>query len=67
MTNASLHAEVKRMVITDNLTGLYVRHYLDEQANSMQKKISAGPLLLVDIDNFKTVNDTYGHQMVIKF
>ena len=33
MTNASLHAEVKRMVITDNLTGLYARHYLDEQAN----------------------------------
>ncbi|CAN7457322.1 diguanylate cyclase [Paenibacillus sp. LjRoot153] len=63
MTNASLHAEVKRMVITDNLTGLYARHYLDEQANLMQKKDFCGSLIVVDIDNFKKVNDTYGHQI----
>ena len=63
MTNASLHAEVKRMVITDNLTGLYARHYLDEQANLMQKKDFCGSLIVVDIDYFKKVNDTYGHQI----
>ncbi|OCT17005.1 hypothetical protein A8709_23720 [Paenibacillus pectinilyticus] len=63
MTNASLHAEVKRMVITDNLTGLYARHYLDEQANLMQKKDFCGSLIVVDVDNFKKVNDTYGHQI----
>ncbi|NHW37948.1 sensor domain-containing diguanylate cyclase [Paenibacillus aceris] len=63
MTNASLHAEVKRMVITDNLTGLYARHYLDEQANLLQKKDFCGSLIVVDIDNFKRINDTHGHQI----
>jgi diguanylate cyclase (GGDEF)-like protein len=63
MTNASLHAEVRRMVITDNLTGLYVRHFLDEQINLLQKKDYCGSLIVVDIDNFKKVNDTYGHQI----
>jgi diguanylate cyclase (GGDEF)-like protein len=63
IANASLHAEVKRMVITDNLTGLYARHYLDEQVNFYQKKDFCGSLIVVDIDNFKGVNDTFGHQI----
>lgn len=63
MTNASLHSEVKRMVITDNLTGLNVRHVLDEQINVSQKKDFCGSFILIDIDNFKNVNDTYGHQV----
>lgn len=63
IANASLHAEVRRMAITDNLTGLYARHYLDEQIGLMQKKDFSGSLIVVDIDNFKSVNDTYGHQI----
>lgn len=62
LVNAVLHAEVKRMVITDNLTKLYARHYLDEQVGKLQKKDFCGSLIVVDIDNFKQVNDTYGHQ-----
>ncbi|HZG54941.1 GGDEF domain-containing protein [Paenibacillus sp.] len=60
---AQLHAELNRMVITDNLTGLYARRYLDEQVHSMQAKDVRGSLIVVDIDNFKQVNDTYGHQI----
>lgn len=63
LVNAELHAEVKRMVITDRLTGLYARHYLDEQILHMQKKDFNGGLIVVDIDFFKRINDTYGHQI----
>ncbi|MFC5652144.1 sensor domain-containing diguanylate cyclase [Paenibacillus solisilvae] len=63
ISNASLHAAVRRMVITDNLTGLHARHYLNEQIQSRQRKDPSGSLILVDIDNFKKVNDTYGHQI----
>ncbi|WP_166238174.1 sensor domain-containing diguanylate cyclase [Paenibacillus turpanensis] len=63
MTNASLHAEVRRMVITDNLTGLYARHYLNDQVRLRQNRDFCGSLIVVDIDNFKMVNDTFGHQI----
>jgi diguanylate cyclase (GGDEF)-like protein len=63
IANASLHSEVRRMVITDQLTGLYTRHYLDEQVNMSQRKDFCGSLIVIDIDYFKQVNDTYGHQI----
>lgn len=63
IANASLHAELRRMVITDNLTSLYTRSYLDEQVALMQKRDYCGALIMVDIDYFKEINDTYGHQV----
>jgi diguanylate cyclase (GGDEF)-like protein len=63
MSNATLHAEVRRMVITDNLTGLYARHYLNERIGRKQLRDSSGSLIVVDIDHFKKINDTYGHQV----
>jgi diguanylate cyclase (GGDEF)-like protein len=52
--------------ITDSLTGLYNRRYLDRRLEEelARAKRYALPLsiLLVDIDHFKNVNDTYGHQ-----
>lgn len=63
MSNATLHAEVRRMVITDNLTGLFARHYLNERIGRKQLRDHSGSLIVVDIDHFKKINDTFGHQV----
>jgi two-component system cell cycle response regulator len=51
--------------ITDPLTGLYNRRYLDAHLASMVARAGATAksvcVLLFDIDHFKGVNDTYGH------
>ncbi|WNS45784.1 sensor domain-containing diguanylate cyclase [Paenibacillus sp. MMS20-IR301] len=60
--NARLHAEVRRLANRDSLTGLFARHYLDEEIKERQSKDFCGTLIVVDIDQFKMVNDTYGHQ-----
>jgi len=62
VTNALLHSEVERMVITDNLTGLYARRYLNERVQDSLEQDEFGSLIVLDIDHFKKVNDTYGHQ-----
>lgn len=46
---------------TDSLTGLYDRQVVIEYANSLIKENVPFSLALVDIDNFKNVNDNYGH------
>ncbi|MEW9670976.1 sensor domain-containing diguanylate cyclase [Ammoniphilus sp. 3BR4] len=61
--NASLHNEVERMVITDNLTNLYNRKFLNDHVSLSVKQNKQGALILMDIDHFKRVNDSYGHQV----
>ncbi len=61
--NASLHEEVERMVITDNLTKLHNRKFLNERVSASVRQDKQGALILIDIDYFKKVNDTYGHQV----
>ncbi len=54
-----------KIAITDELTGLYsLRHFRENLSRVMRKYLEhAEPfsLLMMDVDNFKQVNDTYGH------
>jgi len=55
-----------KMAIRDQLTGLFNRHYLLETANHRVAKVMRNDfpvsVLMMDIDHFKSINDTYGHQ-----
>jgi diguanylate cyclase (GGDEF)-like protein len=61
LINARLRDELERLVITDQLTKLSTRHYLNERINLSFTQDGSGSLLLIDLDDFKQINDTYGH------
>lgn len=46
---------------TDELTGLYNRNYAQDQITQMLHEGNVGALFMIDMDNFKYINDTYGH------
>ncbi len=62
-TNTILREELEKMVVTDHLTKLYSRNYLDEKIQESMRVDAEGTFIIIDIDNFKSVNDTYGHQV----
>jgi diguanylate cyclase (GGDEF)-like protein len=61
--NAFLFAQVNQLATVDSLTGVATRRQLLELAGRMFDAPSAGPItaIMLDIDHFKLVNDTFGH------
>ncbi|MEV8510354.1 GGDEF domain-containing protein [Actinoplanes sp. NPDC051475] len=59
-------AEQQRLAVTDGLTGLHNRRHLTEmltvEADRAGRTGSPLSVVVIDLDHFKQINDTYGHQ-----
>jgi len=66
LDNARLFGDVQKMAMTDALSGLvnyrYFNKYLQEAIESARLVAEPVSLLVIDLDNFKGVNDRLGHQ-----
>jgi diguanylate cyclase (GGDEF)-like protein len=64
LARADSHREAEALAATDPLTGLPNRRYFDEFCSLLALRRRAGDavaVLMIDIDKFKVLNDTYGH------
>jgi diguanylate cyclase (GGDEF)-like protein len=63
--NVDLHETIQRQAVTDELTGLFNhRRFQEVMTAEVERTRRFGQelgLIMLDIDNFKRVNDTYGH------
>jgi diguanylate cyclase (GGDEF)-like protein/PAS domain S-box-containing protein len=63
--NSHLFKDVQRLAITDSLTGWYNRrHFFAQAQNELNRTMRYNhslSVIMLDIDRFKRVNDTYGH------
>ena len=66
MQRASLFEQVNRLAITDSMTGLYnyrkLTRDLDREIVRSRRYHHPFSFIMADIDHFKVLNDTYGHQ-----
>ena len=65
--NRKIHKKLKRLSITDSLTRLYNRRYFEIFANDILNQVKRldvnATLSFIDIDDFKKINDAYGHKI----
>ncbi|MCP3873311.1 MAG: diguanylate cyclase [Desulfobacteraceae bacterium] len=66
IVNIKLRENLRRQSIIDPLTGLYNRRFLNEslkqEAFSMKRYNYSIGILMIDVDHFKKINDTCGHE-----
>lgn len=67
LRNAIAYAKVKQAAVKDHLTGVGNRALLDETLAHIAAKLKRDPqkdvcIVLIDMDNFKQINDNFGHQ-----
>lgn len=66
LENVDLHLQVSRQAVTDELTGLAnhgrFQDLLGSEVEQVRRYHYPVGLIMLDIDDFKSVNDTYGHQ-----
>ena len=61
LDNANMFQEIRRLAITDSLTGLNNRrHFFDLATQLLSREATIG-MMMMDVDHFKSFNDTYGH------
>ena len=67
ISNASLHQSISKKAYTDTITGLANRRALDEHLESeiinARRTNSSFAVIMMDLDGFKSVNDSYGHDV----
>ncbi|MEO1268657.1 MAG: diguanylate cyclase [Myxococcota bacterium] len=60
----AVNAQLEQMVTHDPLTGLFNRRGLEQRLDQLIKEGQRGrqfAVVMIDIDHFKSINDTYGH------
>lgn len=67
MESKILMQKLKERSVRDQLTGFYNRRYIEEAIepilNNAKRRETTIGLLMLDVDHFKEINDTYGHDV----